>query len=335
MKVAIHTTFGWIDPAYSLSRVVKDQLVMLLKNGIEVVLLAHESLASEGKRTGVWAIPELRKFPGVYGPNDPPDKLPSRFEPDVEKIYQLLKEYLKDCTLCITHDIVYQNAHMVHNVAARKLAKERNDLRWLHWIHSATRPNPPHLEILKPYGTHERFPNSFLVFPNIGDRKRVATNFRMEIDEVKVVPHSIDIYEHFKFHPLSIEITEKYGLLDTDVLMIYPVRLDRGKNPHVLLSVIDRLRNKGKNAKALIFDFSSTGGDKVDYRNEMMQLAAVKGISDSFIFISQHSEKTEHSVPHEVITDMFNISNVFLHTTLFISFIPSPKYCLGRKLTPP
>jgi hypothetical protein len=52
-----------------------------------------------------------------------------------------LDAILKDVDVVLTHDVIYQNAALKHNFAARKIAEKAHpSIKWLHWIHSATSP---------------------------------------------------------------------------------------------------------------------------------------------------------------------------------------------------
>lgn len=191
-KVAILTTFYQIDSAYSLCNVVEDQLKMFINiGGYKIVVIVDEALNIDSL-TGIWRHPNItyKKIPGVNRSNE--GNLPDNYKEQVNKLYESLKEILKDCKICIGHDITLQCAHIIHNLACRKLAEERDDLFWLHWSHSATSPSircsdPEAAEKIKP-----KFPHSYMCYPNEWDRKRVALNYKYELDEVKCVHHPSD-----------------------------------------------------------------------------------------------------------------------------------------------
>jgi glycosyltransferase involved in cell wall biosynthesis len=311
MKIAIFTTFYGVDEAYSLCRVVEDQIRMLRRGDDEIILLANDGF----KASGVWSETTVRTIPKVYNMNNLPSKdepKPNRFDEDVEKMYQALKENLKDIHICLGHDIIFQNGHIVHNIAARKLAQERKDLWWLHWVHSTARPTFMSHALGKEYKLDTAFPNSYVIYPNDGDNKRVALNFEVDINDVRLVPHAMDVYDFYKLEPLARELADKYQLLSVDVAGLYPVRLDRGKQPHKIIEIFRRLKDMGKTVRLIISDFHSTGGDKVTYRNEMIDTIKEYGMEQEVHFISQHKKETEYLIPHTVINDLFKLTNVFV-----------------------
>jgi glycosyltransferase involved in cell wall biosynthesis len=307
MKVAIFTTFLSSDHAYSLNNVVVDQIKMFKRAGYDPVVLVGEGF----QPVGVYGQVELRYIPKVFLSNE--GKLPDNYHEDGEKMTVALRELLKDINVCITHDVIYQPAHLIHNLASRKIADERADLRWLHWIHSATTPNilcnkdEVRMLIKRP------FPHAFICYPNTYDRPRVANNFRYDEHLVKYVPHPIDIPEYLGFHEYTKEFVDKYNLIQTDIIMVYPVRLDRGKQVEMNIRCMAGLKRRGKTVRLIVADFHSTGGDKVVYRDKLKERAKGLGLSEQeVVFTSDFKPETKGSCPREMIRDLFNISNVFL-----------------------
>jgi len=308
-RIAIFTTFTSSDHAYSLNNVVIDQIKMFLRAGYKPVVLVAEGF----NPVGVYGDKdvELRHIPKVFLSNE--GKLPDNYYEDSEIMTGSLRELLKDVGVCVTHDIIYQPAHLIHNLASRKVAEERPDLRWLHWIHSATSPNilcnkeEVRMLIKRP------FPHAFICYPNQYDRTRVATNFRYEEHLVKYVPHPIDIPEYLGFHEYTREFVDKYSLIGADMVMVYPVRLDRGKQIQMNIRSMAALKRRDKSVRLIIADFHSTGGDKVTYRAQMKKQGMELGLNENeLIFTSDFRDETKGSVPREMIRDLFNISNIFL-----------------------
>jgi len=306
-RIAIFTTFSSSDHAYSLNNVVVDQIKMLLRAGYKPVVLVAEGF----NPVGVYKEVELRQIPRVFLSNE--GKLPDNYYEDSKKMTESLRELLKDVGVCITHDVIYQPAHLIHNLASRAIADERPDLRWLHWIHSATTPNilcnkeEVRMLIKRP------FPHGFICYPNQYDRTRVATNFRYEEHLVKYVPHPIDIPEYLGFHEYTKEFVDKYSIIQADIIMVYPVRLDRGKQVEMNVRCMAALKRREKVVRLVVADFHSTGGDKVVYRDKLKSQGTKLGLNEQeLIFTSDFRDETRGSCPREMIRDLFNISNVFL-----------------------
>ena len=307
-RVAIFTTFRSADFAYSLNRVVQDQIKMLVYNGYEPVVFVCQGF----KAIEAYTLPGVTLF---YLPDVPTSNegiLPEGYEVHVDRMVIALRQGLKDIDVILTHDLISQPAHLIHNLAARRICTEFPKLRWLHWVHSVFSSNlESNVHEASRIG-REKFPNSFIVFPNSFDIPRVAINFHVEETDVKWVPHPTDIEELFNMDPVSRAVIKKHDLLNQDVLIVYPCRLDRGKQPHMVIETIAACKRNGLKAKCVIMDFHSTGGDKVIYRNEMLELAKELNCTDDVIFFSQEDKKYEYEAPHQVVRDFMVISNIFI-----------------------
>ncbi len=272
-KVAIFTSFSDNQKAYSLNIVVQNQIKMLLLNGYSPTVIVHDSFEPEG----IYAHSNVKivKIPNVPCHNE--IRKDETFDEDVDAIYSRLKEILPEVSVVITHDIVYQNACLKHNFAARKIAKELPQIKWLHWIHSAT--SPELLNMVRPIFTdgylqllNTPFPNAKYVYPNSYAVPAVAKNFKVSQEDIRVVPHPTDICEFFGLSKEVEKIVYEKGLLTVDAMATYPIRLDRGKQVQFVIKTMAMLKELGKSVRVIIVDFHSTGGDKLTYRDELKQI---------------------------------------------------------------
>lgn len=307
-RVAIFTTFRSADAAYSLNRVVQDQIKMLLYGGYSPVVFVAKGFAP----TEAYALEGVKLFELPDVPTSNEGILPEGWELERDKMVEALREGLKDIDVVITHDLISQAAHLIHNLAARIVADEIPRVRWLHWIHSVFSSNMASNVLEASKIGRQRFPRSFIVFPNNYDIPRIAINFNVEEPDVKWCPHPTDIEAFFGMHPVSRAFIQKNDILSADVIMTYPCRLDRGKQPHLLVELTGAIKRIGKSVKCIIMDFHSTGGDKVTYREEMKEQARNLGIEEKLLFFSEFDKQFEYEAPHEVVKDLMSISNVFM-----------------------
>lgn len=323
MKVCCLTNFNEADHSFSLNNVVEDQIKMLVKNGHQAVVLVTESFIPVRAYTlpGV----EIRKIPSVPVSNEV--EADPTFEEDVKKLEESIDEALKDVNVVLTHDIIYQPAALKHNIACRKIAARRPELTWYHWIHSAT--SPYSLIDLRPFFKDEyvniiqsEFPNSYMVFFNHYSIQRIATNFNVDEDRVKIVHHPIDIPGYLGFHPITERLFYDKKLYSADAITVYPVRLDRGKQVEHVIRIMALLKTKfNQSIRVIIPDFHSTGGDKIAYREELKQLGSQLGLSENDLtFMSEFDESLKGSCPREIVRDLMLISNAFIMPSVSESY---------------
>lgn len=320
--VGILTNFNSYSTAYSLNRVVQNQIRMLLDhNYIPVVIVGDNFVPQED-----YADPRviLKRIPDVPVSNEV--QMDSTFDQDVTLLEKTLAEALDGVDVVLTHDIIYQPACVKHLVAAKRIAARRPDLRWLHWIHSATSPYT--LTNLRPLFVDEyakiigeKFPNSFYIFFNHYSIPRIAKNFNVDDGDVKIVHHPTDIKAFFKIEDDSWDLIVKKDILSADVICTYPIRLDRGKQVEKVIKVIAGLKHLGNSVRLIIGDFHSTGGDKVDYRRECQKIAEEWELTkDEVIWLSEQKAEWEVEVPYKNISDFMRLSNVFVGASVSESY---------------
>ncbi len=313
--VAIFTNFSSFSEAYSLTRVVMNQIRMLVDHGYKPVVIVGKYFEPvqdfADKNVVIKTIPDVPVYNELTQD--------STFDQDVLALEKALADALEGVDIVITHDIVYQPACLKHLIAAKRIAKRRPELRWLHWIHSATTPSI--LGDLRNIFTteykkviQEQFPSSFYIYFNYYSIPRIAQNFHLGSDnDVKIVPHPTDIKRFWKIEDDTWDLIIKKDILSKDVICVYPIRLDNGKQVEKVIKTIASFKKLDKTVALIIGDFHSTGDEKVTYREECKKIAKEWGLDDNeLIWLSEQKEKWNVEVPYQVISDLFHLSNVFI-----------------------
>lgn len=308
-KIYILTNFSQYLKSYSPIIVVQGQIEMLLDHGYEPVLLTNKG----------WDPPESSIFHNVRNIQLTPvvidgNQVDEQFERDVDTLYAELKAGVEPGSTVMTHDLIFLPDYVKLNVAARRLAEEDPSIHWLHWVHSATNPQDLIREramFAGQYAEHlaSKFPNSLVCFPNAYDIPRVASNFGYEENEVVEVPHPTNPVEGMA--PIVQRLYKAKNLYQPEVLMVYPIRLDRGKCVEALIWFMLGCKVNDVSSHVIICDFQSTGDDKVVYREELKAKASELGVADRVTFLSEFEGSAHMEVPHNVILDLFTLSNVF------------------------
>ena len=336
-RVAILTTFYTYDPAYSLCNVVEDQIRMFTDHDYKIKVLVDQAFQNPG---GYWKHPNITYAFGPPMQRSNEGELNDKWRQEADAFYEHLKAELEGYRVCIGHDITLQPAHLIHNIACRRLAKERPDLKWLHWCHSATAPqvrcnNAEVSDLIK-----GKFPNAWYCYPNDWDRKRVALNYECELDEVKTVHHPSDFMslmfgdevnwddvpnltpEAKEFldkkvnYPirLSKDLVKEFDILNKDVISVYPCRLDRGKQVEWNIRTMAAMKRLDRSVAMIVFDFHSTGGDKIVYKDELIKMGHDWGLTDKeLIFVSKWRPETAYNVPREMVMNLKKIADFHMH----------------------
>lgn len=306
--VAILTDFVSHDPAYSLCGVVDNQIKMFAANGYVPRLLVRKGFS----RNGAYRDADIREYDAGEIANNVVN-VTAKSEGEIDSLVDQFRERLSGVDVVLTHDLLYQANMWKQHVAARRLAKETGT-RWLHWVHSST-----DLGTVGQTGRFReeltgKFPNARLVAMHREEMPRKGGLFGYEIDEIVQVPNPINLTENY--HATAKHIVQTGHLSEADVIAVYPARLDRGKQPEIILEIFRELVGRGWDARVVIVDFHSTGGDKADYRKELIKFALetpVVPLQFSSIECAGLDNEYAYHLPHQAVMDLMEYSDIFVH----------------------
>jgi glycosyltransferase involved in cell wall biosynthesis len=322
-RVAVLTTFVHLWEAFSLCNVVEAHVRMLLRNGYDTTFVGCEGFHPKGIYTNPllrqWRMPAFHLNSEIEAV-----ERPTEYRQGVERIVAALRPLMTRVDVAMTHDLLYLPHHLAYNQACRELAQEYPRITWLHFIHSAPEApkrwpdNDPRSARFTPA------PNAYLIYPNAVDVPRVAAQYRMQESSVKVVPHPLDWEQTFNFHPLTKALLKRYDLYSPDVFAIYPIRMDRGKQPEKLIRLFAELKKAGKSVRLMIINFHSTGQHFLDYRDEIIHEMSDLGLNNNDIIFTNQIEAlpgiSEEDMnayrlefPHKVVLDLFHLTNLYIH----------------------
>jgi hypothetical protein len=320
-KIAIFTTFGGWDEAYSPCNVVKNQLISLVKNGYHPTLFVLDCFPTEHFMKESWVegfelapvIPTLTFEP--YHGITAHRKVPPNFEKDVAKVTPVLDQQLKDFDVVLCHDIIFQDSFLPYNAALRKTVMKTGQL-YLHWMHSGPSARPDNVG--EPISfLYSLPPQSKLVYMNNYDIIRVAEMYNTMPNMVRVVHNPIDYTTYPWIHPLVKKLINDYKMNEADIIGVYPLSTTRmgagGKQLHKALKVMGYLKQLGKNVRYIVANAHANGDKEKMAIMEMLALAKDYGLTDrEVIFTSFVDKQYEGGVPHEVVLQLFQYSDVFI-----------------------
>ncbi len=312
-RVAIFTTFFESESGYSLIGVAETQIKMLLDNGYDPIVLVQRNWQEPKNPGSIWR-PELIDLRPVLPPLTLEQGIHPDFDTRSESVLAALRENLADAEVVITHDIMLQRFYKEHNVATRRYAGERPDLLWLHYLHSCPTP-----------GNHRQFPEScrytpppgYIVYPNYSDIPQVVRTYDLAGQEWRVMAnrasHAIDPLAIWNYDPLTKALAQKADLLGGDVSVVFPARLDKGKQPEKIIRVAAGIAKAGHDPRLLIIDWQSMGKHFQQYMDELLGLAKELGIEGKVNFTSRLDDRCSQGAPRQVVTELMDLSNVYIH----------------------
>lgn len=309
-KIAILACLSSLDPKYSIAGVVADQLQLLSDMGEDVVFITTDDFKDQE------LVPKnvlIRYYKRYEGSLDEIDKI--TFEKYVFDTSAILKTHLSDRTVCIQHDLLFLDGFLPLNWSVRKTGEMLPKLKWLHWMHSGPSQRK---ELPYPWsGLYMDMPNSEFVYLNHTDIPKLAAMYKIPENKIRIVHNFLNPDKLFKFHPVTSELVRKYDLYSADTICIYPIRLDKAKQPEKIIKLFEKLK-ESQTVRLVICNSWSNAQKEQDY---MQELRSASSLSDSELiftseFDSEWCKSNDHAinlgVPREVVTDLMRIADLFI-----------------------
>ena len=306
--VAILSDFYVAQEAYSLNIIIEEQLGMLHRAGYAPIAIAEDIF----KPVRNWKLAEMRTIPsGIKRGNS--ITFHEGWKEDVAKIRTSLDVVLEGIDVVITHDLISQPTTLWINMAARDYARAHSNVTWLNWVHSATTSPVWRQRDKRLASVQMHFPYSKTVFPNDYAVPVVAKHFRCSMDDVAVVPHPTDVCSYLGFQEVTKRLVQEKDLLSADAILVYPVRLDDGKQVEHVIHTAAAIKRLGRSVRVVCCDFHSTLGRKVVYREELKVLAIDQGLNSAeMTFTSEFDKSLELQCPRAMVRDLMLLCNVFV-----------------------
>ncbi|MEG0571328.1 MAG: glycosyltransferase [Oscillospiraceae bacterium] len=325
MKIGILTMFNGLSNTYSLVNVVKEQIKMLLDDGMQVKMLVSEH-CPDSERSGIFLDTRIEWVKIVNSENQSMFHWKTYTKKDdiIEKDFfhqaNIIKcdfvKHLQDVDVLIMHDILYQGVHLIHNVAIRLAQKELPGVRFIAVAHSA-----PIEHIDAPYPISCMFcdmKNTKFVYPTQCGLQALSKQYQTDIKNCACVNNSIDVMIGMNEQTKSIVKTS--GIINKDVVIVYPARLTMGKKLHKVAQVAGYIKRYCYKSVGVVFcDFPCSNIDPELYKNIILDYG-IKGGLDKEDIVFTSDIGFSKGVKRETVFDLFSLSNLFICPSFSESF---------------
>jgi len=321
------------NPGYSLTGIVKDQVIMLLRYGHDVDLYVNDQYNfNSGDPVSK---EEIEKFGGDTGKYKMVPKMPFQRLTDyksinevkaddkdiINKTRDMLCEELKETDFVFTHDFIFTGWFLVYGQGCRLASPKLENIKgWYHWVHSMPSAMFDWWKI-RQYGENHK-----VVYPNYTDRIQVAEQFRGVANDVRVVPHIKDIRTWFNFSAETCQFIDTYpDILTADIVQLLPASVDRlaSKRVREVCKIVAGIKSQGKSVCLIIANQWATGRQQKEDSDKYRMEAVKDGLIDQkeIIFTSDfQSPKYDVGIPQHMIRELFLCSNLFIFPTREESF---------------
>jgi len=326
------TTFNNLDPSYSLASVCKDQLIMFVKNGYKPVLFVlptFEDDVPEGVEVRK-IVPQLILEP--YNGTNYPD----HWKEDVAKVKEMCEKNMQDIDVLICHDIFFIDTYVPYNVGLREADIKAKILSWVHSAPSGRQEleDNPHASRFNP------IPRGHLVNLNHDKVIALAEMYGSWPKDVRVVHNSRDPRTFWNLDQFTIDLIDKYNILEADIISVYPLSTPRmlgaGKRLESTIKIHAKFKELGYKTRLIVPNAHANATRDQSSISNTLNFAKEQGLDDGdLIFTSQESEqKYIHGVPSSIVSDLFRLANIFIFPTTSenSSLVLAEAMCSGNLL---
>ena len=242
--------------------------------GVESVITQHARLmADDGHQVRVIAgrgeqtdariafhrVPEVdSRHPEVLAVKKELDagRIPTAFEPLVERIAARLLELIGDADRLIAHNVCSLNKNLALTVALYRISENMASPLVILWHHDLAWTTPRYRGEL-----HDGYPWDLLrtdwpwvaqVAVSESRRSELAGLIGVSVDRIRVVPNGVDVPQFLKLEAGSEALLRLMQLSSAAPLILMPVRITPRKNVELALRVLAALRSDFKEAQLIV-----------------------------------------------------------------------------------
>ncbi|HEY9288742.1 MAG TPA: glycosyltransferase family 4 protein, partial [Candidatus Dormibacteraeota bacterium] len=216
----------------------------------------------------------------------------------------------------IVHNALSLHFNLPLTAALWSLA-QRPAPRIIAWMHDLSWVNPlyrPRMQAGEPWDLLRR--SNPRIRPIFVSRQRMDEWRGLtgaDVDPSSVIPNGIDPVALLRLGPTARSLATRFGLLETDVVMLAPVRITRRKNLEWGIEAAAAVRKAGKRVQLLITGPPGPHDPhSMEYVDELERLTARLGLDESvrFLFRLQGDRPGEYAVDAEALSDLYMLSDV-------------------------
>ena len=243
-------------------------------------------------------------------------QIPSEFATLRAEIGQRLRTELDELDVLIVHNALTLHFNLPLTAALWTMA-DGHRTRIISWVHDISWLNPlyrPWMHQGEPWDLLRRqHPRITSIFVSAQRRQEWNDLTGAALDHTHVIPNGIDPSALLKLGQHAIELSDRFGLLGADVVLLAPVRITKRKNLEWAIEAAAGVRGSGRSVQLLITGPPGPHNPRsLEYVADLKRLTAQLGLHASvrFLFEERTPGSSEHSVDAATLSDLYMLSDV-------------------------
>lgn len=298
--------------------ILYEQATRLQARGYPVTILSGRGGPLPNPAIRLILIPEIdSRHPDVTAVRERllQGEVPPAFHQLEQAITRQLRPQLEQLDVLIVHNALSLHFNLPLTAALWSMADRPP--RLISWVHDLSWVNP----LYRPW-MHEGEPWNLIrranphITPIFISRQR-CTEWRSltgaDVDERQVIPNGIDAGGLLRLGARAQALAERFRLLETDVIMLAPVRITKRKNLEWAIHAVAGVRDQGQTVQLLITGPPGPHNPRsVDYLEELRQLTKRLQLEDSvrFLFEAGRPGMESYSLDTATLAELYMLSDV-------------------------
>jgi glycosyltransferase involved in cell wall biosynthesis len=255
-------------------------------------------------------------------------ELPPAFIDVVDRLVELLTPLLARFDLVILHNLFTKHFNLPLTAALHHLLDAGKMGRCVAWCHDFTWTSPNSRSKV-----HPGFPWDLLrtyrrdvIYVVVSRRRQreLASLFGCSAEQIRVIYNGVDPETLLGLSPVGDSLVSRLGLLESDLVLLMPVRVTQAKNIEYAVKLVAALKARGCHSKLVVTGPPDPHDlDNMAYFQELRALRQRLGVEDEvcFVFESGPDADQHFIIDERVVGDLFRMSDVM--------FMPSHREGFG------
>ncbi len=242
-------------------------------------------------------------------------RVPSEFDPLVERIAAQMRDAIADSNWLIAHNICSLNKNLALTAALKRISESHPRPRLILWHHDLAWTTPRYRNEL-----HDGYPWDLLrtdwpqvvqVVVSESRRRELAQLLGANAERIHVIPNGIDANQFLKLEGQTRKFVEQLDLSSAAPLVLLPVRITPRKNIELALRVLAELRLEFKRAKLVVTGpLGPHNPANVQYFERLAALRRELKLEGAAHFLAELSDQY---LPDEVVGDFYRLADALFY----------------------
>jgi glycosyltransferase involved in cell wall biosynthesis len=255
-------------------------------------------------------------------------KVPPTFEDLVNQLTAELAPVLSRCDTVIVHNVFTKHFNLPLTAALYNLLKAGNLANCIAWCHDFTWTSPSSRSKVHPGYPWDLLrtchPDVTYVVVSQRRQQELAALFECRPEQIHVVYNGVDPEALLGLSAEGSALVGRLNLLESDLVLLMPVRVTQAKNVEYALRVVAALKARGYRPKLVV-----TGppdphdAQSMAYFRELQTLRGQLGVEEEMRFVYESGPDPDRplTIDERVVGDLFRVSDVM--------FMPSHREGFG------